>query len=223
MRLVLVHPPLLAPVVFSRLAPLLEASGHEVAVPDLRAAVTTGPVDAWWQRAVSTLLAAMPDAEGVVAHSGAGALVPPLLDRLPRAGAVVLVDAVLPPAAGVHTTSPGVRAMVSDLAVGGVLPPWTSWWPPGVLEAELPDDGDRAALAQAAPELPVVFYDVDVPAPAGWEPAARSSLRLSPGYQAEADEAAARGWCVESLDGQHLDVLTRAPEVAAALQRLLPT
>lgn len=105
-RLVLVHPPLLAPVVFSRLAPALRAIGHEVAVPDMREAITTGPVGTWWQRAAGAAATAMPGAEVVVAHSGAGALVPPLLQRLPQAGVVVLIDAVLPPAAGAHATSP---------------------------------------------------------------------------------------------------------------------
>lgn len=217
----MVHPPLLAPMVFSRLAPLLRASGHEVVVPDLREAITTGPVETWWQRAVDAAAAEMPGAEAVVAHSGAGALVAPLLRRLAQAGAVVLVDAVLPPAAGVHATSAQVRALVADLAVDGVLPPWTSWWPPGVLESEVPDQGDRVALAEAAPFLPVAFYDVDVPAPPGWEPAARSYLRLSSGYQAEAEDAAARGWHVEHLAGRHLDVLTKAHAVATAVHHLL--
>ena len=222
-RLVLVHPPLLAPVVFSRLAPLLVAGGHEVAVPDLREAVTTGPASAWWQRAVEAAAAAMPTAQVVLAHSGAGALVPPLLDALPRGVAVVLVDAVLPPAAGVYGTSAPVRAMVADLAVGGVLPPWTSWWPPGELEAQVPDDGDRAALIEATPALPEAIYDVDVLAPTGWEPPMRSYLRLSPAYSPQADQAAARGWHVEHHEGHHLDVLARARDVAAAVQRLLPT
>ena len=222
-RLVLVHPPLLAPVALSRLAALLGAGGHEVAVPDLRQAVTTGPASAWWQRATCVAATAMPTAQVVLAHSGAGALVPALLDALPQAEAVVLLDAVLPPSAGVHTTSAPVRAMVADLAVGGVLPPWMSWWPPGELEAQVPDDGDRAALIATTPALPEAFYDIDVPAPAGWEPPVRSYLRLSSAYTAHADRAAVRGWRVEHHEGHHLDVLTRARVVAGAVQRLLPT
>ena len=221
-RLVLVHPPLLAPVALSRLAALLGAGGHQVIVPDLRHAVTSGPVGAWWQRAVDAAVAAMPTAQAVLAHSGAGALVPPLLDALPWGEAVVLIDAVLPPSAGVYATSAPVRAMVADLAVGAVLPPWTSWWPPGELEAQVPDDDDRAALIAPTPCLPEGAYDVDVPAPPGWEPASRSYLRLSPAYAAQADQAAARGWHVEHHQGRHLDVLARAPVVAAAVRRLLP-
>lgn len=209
-RLLLVHPPLLSPVVFSCLAPLLARGGHEVAVPDLRQAAATGPVSAWWQRAVDAATAAMPQAQAVLAHSGAGAVVPPLLHRLPRAAAVVLIDAVLPPADGAHATSAQVRAMVADLAVDGVLPAWTSWWPPGEMEAQVPDEGARAALAQSAPCLREALYDVDVPAQPGWEPASSSYLRLSPAYAAEAKRAAERGWRVERRNGSHLDVLTRA-------------
>lgn len=219
-RLLLIHPPLLSPVVFSCLAPLLERGGHEVAVPDLRRAAATGPVGGWWQRAADAAVAAMPHAQAVLAHSGAGALVPPLLHRLPQA-AVVLIDAVLPPAAGAHTTSAQVRAMVADLAVGGVLPAWTSWWPPGEMEAQVPDQTDRAALAETAPCLREAVYDVDVPAKPGWEPASRAYLRLSPAYTDQAQRAAERGWHVRQRDGNHLDVLTRAPAVAADVLQLL--
>lgn len=217
----LIHPPLLSPVVFSRLAPLLDRGGHEVAVPDLRQAAATGPVDGWWQRAVDAAVAAMPHAEGVLAHSGAGALVPPLLHRLPRAGVVVLIDAVLPPAAGAHATSAQVRAMVADLAVDGVLPAWTSWWPPGEMEAQVPDQGDRTALAESAPCLREAVYDVDVPAEPGWEPASRAYLRLSSAYADQAQRAAERGWHVRQREGNHLDVLTGAPAVAADVLELL--
>lgn len=68
----------------------------------------------------------MPGAQAVLAPSGAGALVAPLTRHLPLLEAVVLVDAVLPPTDGAHTTSPEVRAMVADLAADGMLPPWTS-------------------------------------------------------------------------------------------------
>lgn len=146
-----------------------------------------------------------------------------MLQRLPQAATVVLIDAVLPPVAGVHVTSPQVRAMVADLAVGGVLPAWTSWWPAGEMEAQVPDDHDRTALAQAAPCLSEAMYDVDVPAPPGREPASRSYLRLSPAYAAQAERAAERGWRVQQREGNHLDVLTQAPAVAAAVQQLLAT
>ena len=74
---------------------------------------------------------------------------------------------------------------------------------PDVLQAEVPDEGDRAALAAAAPALPQTLGDVDIPASSGWEPASRSCLRLSTGYRAEAEDPAARGWHVEHLEGQH--------------------
>lgn len=221
MRLLLLHPPLLSPVVLSRLAPVLRADGHDVAVPDLREAITTGPVGTWWARAVDVAAAAMPEADVVVALSGAGALVPPLVRQLPTATTVVLIDAVLPPMEGTHSTSPRVSALVADLATEGMLPAWTSWWPPAELIAQVPDDRDRAALISSTPCLSEAFYDVDVPAPAGWEPASRSYLRLSSAYAAEAHDAADRGWSVEARDGNHLDVLASAGVVAAAVERLL--
>lgn len=111
--------------------------------------------------------------------------------------------------------------MVADLAVEGVLPPCTSWWPWGGTELQIPDEGDRAGLVETTPALPEALHDVDVPALAGWEPASRTYLRLSSAYEAEAQRAAERGWHVERSDGGHLDVLTRSDVVAAVVVRVL--
>jgi hypothetical protein len=216
-KLLLLHPPLLSPAVFRRLVPLLVEAGHEVQVPRLR----FDQVDRWWQQAGQAAVAAMPAAEAVVAYSGAGVLVPVVVAALPSARAVVLVDAVLPAAAGATRTSAELREMVRQLAVDGVLPPWTSWWAPQELADVLPDPHDCAILAEEAPALPEAFYDVPVPAPPGWEPQIRGYLHLSPAYQDAAAQAHQRGWHTRELPGQHLDPLTRPAAVAAALLPML--
>ncbi len=216
-RTVLLHPPLLSAVVWRRLAPLLRAAGHDVVVP----ALAWRDEARWWAQARDAVVDQVGDADAVVAHSGAGALLPVVVDRLPSVRAAVLVDAVLPPPAGALTPPVRLRAHVAGLARDGVLPPWTAWWGSEELERLVPDDRDRADLEASAPRLGPGFFDVGVPAPDGWEPAVRGYVRLSAAYDQEAREAGERGWAVERLDGQHLDLLARPAGVSTALLRLL--
>ncbi len=213
MRLLLLHPPLLSPVVWSRMVPLLHDAGHDVAVPDLRDPVASG----WWEGARDAAVAACPDAEVVVAHSGAGVLVPVVCKDVATVKAVVLLDAVLPPPYGEHRTPTELRDAVAGMATGGVLPPWTSWWGEDKLAALVPDEAARRALVAEAPSLPAQFFDIAVPAPAGWEPARRTYVQLSPSYDAEVRDAASRGWRTVSLPGRHLDLLSRPDRVGRAV------
>lgn len=217
-RILLVHPPLLSPVVWRQVAGRLRTAGHDVTVPALR----WTDDDRWWDEAASSVSERAGDADAVVAHSGAGALVPVLLAGLPVARAVVLVDAVLPPESGCTTPPEALRRFVADLAVDGVLPPWTSWWGPDAMAELVPDPGDRDDLVSTTPRLRASFLDAAVPAPDGWEPPARAYLQLSDAYDSEAGEARQRGWVVERLDAQHLDLLARPDVVTSAVLRLLP-
>ena len=155
----------------------------------------------------------------VVAHSGAGVLLPLVAARL-AAAAAVFVDAVLPPA-GTATPSEGLREFLAGLpVVEGRLPPWSTWWGPEVMARLVPDPGLRHAIEADQRPLPVAFYDHSVPVPADWTPPRAGYLRLSPAYAEDAAEAAARGWPVRVLDGQHLDLVTRPAEVAAGILAL---
>lgn len=217
MTLLLLHPPLLSAAVWRRLAPILTAQGHSVLVPDLR----TDGAEGWWRTARDAAVAAAPRADAVLAHSGAGVLVPAVLDALPAARAVVLIDAVLPAVRGCTEASPEMRAAVREMAIDGVLPPWTSWWGDETLVDLVPEPADRAALVAQAPRLPETFYDVAVPAPEGWEPEIRGYLRLSPAYDDTAAQARRRGWQTRSLPGRHLDLLSDPSPVAEAVLVLL--
>lgn len=217
MRLLLLHPPLLSAAVWRRLSPLLTEPGNSVTVPDLRQA----HVEDWWRFARDTAVAAAPRADAVLAHSGAGVLVPVVLDALPEARAVVLIDAVLPAFRGSTTTSAVTRTAVGGLAVAGVLPPWTSWWGEAVLADLVPEPGDRATLVAEAPQLPEAFFDVSVPAPDGWEPPVRGYLQLSPAYADIAEQAQQRGWQTMTLPGRHLDLLSDPVPVARAIHAML--
>lgn len=219
--ILLVHAPLLAPVAWRPCARLLAAAGHRVAVPDLRP--TVHPPAGWWDRAAEVAAAAGAAAAGagrviVAGHSGAGPLLPSVADRLPSTEAVVFVDAVLPALTGNTRQSARFASFVAGLPVEqGLLPQWSRWWGDAAMAELLPDPRLREELAAQEPRLRPDFWAEPVPVPAGWAAMRAGYLQLSAAYQAEAAEAARRGWPVRSLPGEHLDLLRRPAEVAAEL------
>jgi hypothetical protein len=159
--------------------------------------------------------AGAPGADMVVAHSGAGVLMPLVVDRV-GAGAAVFVDAILP-----GPTSDRFRDFLASLPVeDGRLPRWSDWWPSEVMAEAVPDPDLRARLLADLPRLPVAFYDEQVPVPASWPPPRVGYLRLSPAYGAEAAEARRQGWRTRERDGGHLDNAVHPADVAAEVLAL---
>jgi hypothetical protein len=216
----LVHPPLLGPAVWGPCAAELAAAGHPVAVPDLRAACD--PPAGWAARAADAAAAGVTGRAVIAGHSGAGVLLPLIADRLDEVAAVVFVDALVPAAGGRTEPSGRFRSFLDELPVtGGLLPRWSDWWGPGALAELVPDPALRAAIEAEQPRLARAFYAETVPVPASWPPSQVAYLQLSPAYDGDAAEAAARGWPVRSLPGRHLDLATRPAEVAAAILALV--
>ncbi|MFL6128151.1 MAG: hypothetical protein ACJ73E_03695 [Mycobacteriales bacterium] len=220
MDFLLVHPPLLGPAVWAPCAAELTEAGHRAIVPDLRAACD--PPAGWPLRAAAAATAGVTGPMVVAGHSGAGVLLPLVADRLGvGTAAVVFVDALVPAATGATAPSERFHAFLDELPLtAGRLPRWTEWWGPDALAELVPDAGLRAAIAAEAPRLPRAFYAEPVPVPASWPPARVAYLQLSPAYDADAAEAAARGWPVRTLPGRHLDLVSRPAEVAAAITAL---
>ena len=210
----LLHPPLLGPAAWAPCAAELTAAGHRVAVPDLRPAVDPPP--GWYDRAADIAAATLAPVDVVVAHSGAGVLLPLVVDRV-GAGAAVFVDAVLPG----NPTSDRFRDFLATLPVeDGLLPRWSDWWPPETLAQVVPDADTRARILAGQPRLSVTFYDQQVPVPASWPPPRVAYLRLSGAYGPEAEEARRLAWPTRERDGAHLDNATRPAEVAAEIVAL---
>jgi hypothetical protein len=152
----------------------------------------------------------------VVAHSGAGVLVPLVVDRL-RATTAVFVDALLPG----NPTSDRFRGFLATLPVdAGFLPRWSDWWSPEQLAELVPDPELRARIVADESRLPVAFYDQRVPVPPSWPPPRAGYLALSPAYGNELAEARRLGWPTRELAGGHLDLATRPAEVAADILAL---
>lgn len=216
----LCHPPLLGPAVLRPLARRLRARGDEVVVPDLRHTVETGP--GWWTRytdeARGYLAFGAPDrVDAVLGFSGAGVVLP-LVAEAVDARRVVWVDAVVPAAAGETLPAVGLRAAVAALARDGRIAPWPSWWGPDAMAEFVPDDALRAEITAEAPSLPLDLYDEPVPVPERWPDGEVTFVHLSPAYDADAEEAARRGWrVVGDGAGMHTDVATDPAEVVRLL------
>lgn len=207
----LIHSPLVGPYTWALVAGELERRSYPVARPALRANETAeGP---YWQRhadaAASQIDEALPDAATVilVAHSGAGSLLPHIGKALNRGvRGYIFADALLPhPGESRLATfgSPEAAFEFRSRAVDGYLPAWTA----EELKEVIPTEHKRQRLASELRPLPLAVYEEPIPDVSGWPDAPCGYLQLSDTYRVLADEAGRRGWVVRALDGQHFHML----------------
>jgi hypothetical protein len=69
--------------------------------------------------------------------------------------------------------------------------------------------------------LPLDYFLGLVPPVRSWPTDRNGYVLLSDGYLEDAQEARRRGWPVVELLGQHLDLVTKAPEVARAIVEVI--
>jgi hypothetical protein len=226
--IVLIHAPVLGPGSWARVAGELACAGNSVVVPSLAGFASGGPP--YTPRLVGRVAGQVRCGEGddvvVVAHSGAGVFVPHLLAALAAGGAdgasAVFADASLPRQADPGTVvEAGFLPYLRELASGGMVPPWPRWWPEEDLAPLFGDQATREAVYGEADPLPLAFFEERLPAlPGGWPPGHAAYLAFSEPYRREAAEAARAGWPVRELPGEHLHMLVRPAEVAAAIMDL---
>jgi hypothetical protein len=210
-RWLLVHPPLLGPAVLGPLAAELGRRGHEVVVPDLRAAVDQAR---GWPERWAAEAAATGRADAVVGFSGAGVILPSVAAAV-GARQVVWVDAVMPARSGETLPDDDIRARIRALIEpDGRIADWTTWWGPAAFDELIADPDLRAAIRAEGHRLPGDFYDVAVPVPGSWPEGGARYVQLSSAYDDAAAEARERGWpVVGGADGAHLDVATHPDRV----------
>jgi hypothetical protein len=221
--LLLVHSPLVGPSSWTAVADLARADGRTVALPDLTGVTT---VDApRWRFLVETAAGAAEHLSGpvdVVGHSGAGAYLPAIAERLgDRRGVLSFVDAVVPPASGAHRSAPEQLAHLDALVDDdGLLPGWFDWWPEETVAELVPDPAVRADLVADTPRVPRELYDEDVPVPPGWTRWDAAFLQLGDPYDEDAARAREHGWPTRRLDADHLAIRTDAGRVWAHVDDL---
>ena len=212
-RFVLLHSPFVGPSTWDELASTLARRGHACLVVDFRGTLCgAGPYyDALRAVIEGTLGEAQPSV--LVAHSGAGALLSQSVLR--PSDCAIYLDAVLPHPGltWLDTVDNALAARLLKRADRGLLPPWNSWWPPGVLETMLGAHHD--VVVQDCVPIPLAY--VQERAPVNAAPVRSAYLQLSAAYDSESDEAFARNWPSERLVLNHFAMLTHADAVTDAL------
>lgn len=219
---VLLHSPLVGPLTWRAVAALLEARGCAVDVTAWpRMSHIRSPLYAGLADALAMTLGGLEAPQILVAHSGAGALIPEVAKRFfaPVAG-VIYVDAILPhPGRAWFDTAPEpLRTQLRAGAPLGELPKWDEWWPPGALARLLPDPEQREALIAELEPLPLSYFEEPAPLTEWKGPTAY--LQLSGAYDDEGEFAVRQGWPVVRLPLHHLAMLTHAEAVADAIHGL---
>ncbi|WP_218125412.1 alpha/beta fold hydrolase [Glycomyces harbinensis] len=223
--LVLVHSPLTGAQAWRPAAVALRSMGRRVAVPDFEAVFER---DGPYHQAVASAVADQIDAHPgmrvvLVAHSGAGALLPAITASVGSAIGAVFVDALLPhPSRTWFDTVPReLRDRLASLAEGDRLPKWSDWFPPAAVAALLPEAAQREAFIAALPRMPLSYFAETAPDPQAWPPRWCAYVRCSEAYDAEAAEAARAGWPVRRVEGDHLSLLTRPEETARVIDAIV--
>lgn len=217
MELVLLHSPLAGPAAWDLLAPVLQARGHAVAVPDLTPVMGGAPP--YYERLAQLAADAMDAPSVLVAHSGAGALVPAITALAP-VHSVIFADALLPhPGKNWFETAPdALQARLRAMAKDGRLPPWHRWWPDGAIARMLGSAELCERFTAGSQPLPLAYFEERAPDAALATPAAY--LQLSDAYASETAIAEAHGWPAAKLSLHHLAMLTHPDAVADGIERL---
>ncbi|NLX10116.1 MAG: alpha/beta hydrolase [Chloroflexi bacterium] len=215
---ILIHSPLLGPLTWQPVADSLRAQGYEALTPELIDRLD-GDVPLWAQQVASVDL---PDAGAIlVGHSGAGALLPAIGERL-DAQAYIFVDAALlfEPATRLEMMHAEDRDYGREferfLTAGGHFPNWE--------DAQLRDiipDGDlrQRLLADMRPRV-LSFFTERIEVPAGWDAKPCAYIQLSDTYGFYADQAAARQWPVVRRSAHHFEMLTQPAAIADLLVQM---
>jgi GNAT superfamily N-acetyltransferase len=221
--LVLMHSPLVGPSTWAGVALGLLDQGIPVLVPSLAGIELDGSAGAALAARVAGAVPEGCAGAVLVAHSGAGPLVPLVAHTLPmRPAGAIFVDAGLPARSGsTPLAGPEFLGFLDQKSVDGRLPPWTDWWGAEAVATLIPDAEQRATVEAECRPIPRAYFDGSFPVPPGWADVPGAYLLLSPAYKEQADRAHDLGWPVAECPGHHVLMVTDPAMVAAALVPLV--
>jgi hypothetical protein len=168
----------------------------------------------WKQHAASVALALLDIPENVavvlVAHSGAGPLLPVIRESFPNpVYAYVFVDAGSPQADATRLDmmksedSNWAKEFQDYLEGGGLFPKWTN----EDLREILPNDNLREQLVAEIHPRGLDFFKEPIPVFDGWPDAPCAYILFSPPYKRAEIEVRQKGWLTYQLEAGHFHML----------------
>jgi hypothetical protein len=226
-RYILVHSPLVSPLTWSRVADEMRKRSLDVLVPTLEDSLNSK--EPFWKQhaeSVSRSLSVIPTDLPLilVAHSGAGPLLPVLRQSIPHpVRAYVFVDAGIPRDGAsrlelMKSEDPDwANDFQEDLEAGGHFPTWSL----EDLREVIPDDSLRRHIVAELRPRGLDFFMEPIPVFDGWPDAPCIYLQFSAAYDKPAEQARAAGWPVYELQVGHFHMLVDAEAVTSMIIDLI--
>jgi pimeloyl-ACP methyl ester carboxylesterase len=210
---ILIHSPLVGPLTWSRVVEEMRARDLNVLVPTLEDSNSSR--DPFWKQHADSVARAVSATEqnspvSLVAHSGAGPLLPAIRRSIPNPiRAYVFMDAGIP-----RDNATRLELMKSEdpewasqfqshLEQGGRFPDWSF----DDLHEVIPDEKLRRQMVSEIRPRGVSFFTEPIPVFAGWPDAPCVYIRFSAPYDKSAAQAMASDWLVYDLDAGHFHML----------------
>ena len=222
---VLIHSPLVGALTWNLVAGELRKRDVDVLVPALNDAPDSEK-PFWKQHAdsVSESLVGIPNEQSLtlVAHSGAGPLLPAIRKAIPNpVAAYVFVDAGIPREGATRldlmkSEDPAWAAQFqAELEGGSRFPNWSM----DDLQEIIPDALLRRQMVAEIRPRGLDFFSEPIPVFEGWPDAPCAFIQFSPPYDKPAGVARQAGWIVEVLKAGHFHMLVDPQAVADSIVR----
>ncbi len=180
----------------------------------------------WLRAVIGALGPPTSEAVMVVGHSATCPRLPMVADALLRCGhdvqALILLNGRFPAADGLSPVE--ADQTLAEMLDGMVrpddyLPPWFKWW--GGMIVDMVPEHERERVFRESKPVPRSMFDQPIPVPELPSNVMRAFLATGDMYSMAYDRAAAEGWQVTRLDGEHLHLVVDPVTVACSLISLV--
>ena len=220
---VLIHSPLVGGLTWTLVADQMRHMGLDVVIPLLLDSPDS-PEPSWKQHAesVSQALAHIPQSTSItlVAHSGAGPLLPAIRQYLPNpVNAYVFVDAGIPRDSFTRLDlmkwedPEWAEQFQEELERGERFPNWSM----EDLRDVIPDKSLRKQMVAEIHPRGLAFFTEPIPVFSEWPDAPCVYIRFSAPYDRPAAQARQAGWPTYELDAGHFHMLVDPAAVAGTI------
>jgi len=220
---VLIHSPLVGPLTWKLVADEMQRRGLDALVPTLKDSPDSNK-PFWKQHTESVSEALMQISSStsfiLVAHSGAGPLLPAIRESLPNPVRVyVFVDAGIPRDEAtrlelMRSEDPEwAQGFQTELKRGERFPTWSV----DDLQEVIPDDSLRRQMVTELHPRGLDFFTEPIPVFDGWPDAPCVYIQFSAAYEQPAAQAKQAGWQTYKLEAGHFHMLVDPEHVAALM------